>query len=114
MINETTQSTGAGSSKLSPSSIVNGQQPGLSKRRRKAKKDAIGNVNGGISTEIEQFQESRRKLENEYGRGDPSNRPKKRQRKIRPDGQEISIWECIPLSRNEVLRIPPVWSRDGR
>lgn len=27
---------------------------------------------------------------------------------------EIPTWDCVPLASKEVLRLPPVWSRDGQ
>jgi hypothetical protein len=38
----------------------------------------------------------------------------KRKERAQEVEEEIPSWDCLPIAQNEVLRILPVWSKDGR
>lgn len=119
----------ASSSKIPPAEPI--PQAGRGKKRRKVRGTGGIGVEGAEGVQKKARYRQVLEAESEATGGDSvKNKAKHVKRRSRGvEGEEglkrdkgkvvdlkraVPSWECVPLAQNEALRIPPVWSKDGR
>lgn len=102
----------ASSSKLPPSSSRPTEQPGSRKKRLRApKREKKEDLAGQPPAKKTRTKKGKARGTEHYL---PSSTENGKKKAAEEDELSIPTWECVPLVQNVVLRVPPIWSKDGR